>query len=364
MRACRPRQEEAMSRSPDRVTRAACTWLLDGGRKGAYRGPDPGDAHDLSPLLAGETGRPRLRLLASGQWLRRRQLVRPVLRRLDDLGGRVWAIKGFDLAESVYPSPGGRLMCDVDLLVESDMVAAARSCFPSGEWVRGTPGDGVFSAGIVSEMKYLRWNTMVELHTHIFYFPATFPGRLPGDLFEGGREIAPALRGLAWHNALLIVLLHMLCHTVLRPAWWVDAVLLCNRVFEAGFWHDFCRGAAMTALGRELAGLLDTAADLGAPVPARVTAALRNAPLQRGGILRTLRRGRGWPTLANLAHLRGWRRLSWLYPMLWLALTGGRPIRFRRGRHAPANPPRKSSRPAESQQAPSRRRGRPRRGAP
>ncbi|MCK4807970.1 MAG: nucleotidyltransferase family protein, partial [Candidatus Aegiribacteria sp.] len=255
-------------KQPDVITEAACRWLLSGGVPGAYAGPDPGMTHDLSPLLAREMGRKDISLFTAAAWFRQEQIVRPVLERISGEGTKVWAVKGFDLARSVYPFPGGRTMCDADLFMEERNRHKILSMFCQSGWSRGSPGDGIFNAGIVSEMKMYRHGAMVELHTHIFYFPATFPGRLPTDLFENDRLLEPGLMGFAWHNALLIVLLHMMTNTMIRPVWWVDICLLCRKVSEAGTWNKFARNAFETQLGNSLAYLLRTAsAKLEAPVP-------------------------------------------------------------------------------------------------
>jgi hypothetical protein len=219
---------------PDAITEAACRWLLSGGLPGTYVGTDPGIAHDLSPLLAREMGRKDISLSAAASWFRQEQIVRQVLERISREGRKVWAVKGFDLARSVYPFPGGRPMCDADLFMEERNRHRILNIFAQSGWSRGSPGDGIFNTGIVSEMKMYRQGVMVELHTHIFYFPATFPGKLPADLFENGRLLEPGLMGFAWHNALLMVLLHMLTNIRIRPVWWVDICLLCMKVSKAG----------------------------------------------------------------------------------------------------------------------------------
>ena len=313
---------------PDAITKASCRWLLSGGLPGAYTGPDPGIGHDLSPLLAGETGRKDISLHAAAAWFRQEQIVRIALQRISEAGTEVWAAKGFDLARSVYPFPGGRPMCDADLFMEEKNRRKILSVFSKSGWSRGSPGDGIFNAGIVSEMKMYRHGAMVELHTHIFYFPATFPGRLPTDLFENGRLLEPGLMGFAWHNALLMVLLHTLTNIRIRPVWWVDICLLCMKISEAGTWNQFARNAFETKLGSSLAHLLRAASiALEAPVPERVIEVLNMSRSGREDIIEKLKSGRKIPTLLNLRHLTGWRRISWFYALFWLVLTGQHPLR-------------------------------------
>lgn len=313
---------------PDTITEAACRWLLSGGVPGAYTGPDPGIAHGLSPLLAREMGRKDISLFAAAGWFRKEQIIRPVLERISREGLEVWAVKGFDLARSVYPFPGSRPMADADLFVEKKIRQRILSIFEKSGWARGSPGDGIFSADIVSEMKMYRHGAMVELHTHIFYFPATFPGRLPTDLFENGRLLEPGLMGFAWHNALLMVLIHMLTNCEMRPVWWVDTCLLCRKVSEAGIWNAFAQNASETKLGGALSSLLATAAEaLRAPVPEKVIDVLKRNDNSREDIVGKLRTGRKVPTLLNLKHLKGWKKISWSYALLWLVLTGQHPLR-------------------------------------
>ena len=315
---------------PDEITMSACRWLLDGGKPGRYSGPAPASGHDLAPLLSRETESRELSLYSAGAWFRLEQTVRPVLGRLAEKGMTLWAIKGFDLARSVYPFPGGRTMCDADLMLPIDKIHPVLNIFRSMGWSRKSPGDGIFNSGIVSEMKLYMHSAMVELHTHIFYFPATFPGKLPEDLFRDGRELEPGLRGLSWHNALLMVLLHAVTNINIRPVWWTDICLLCDNVTSANTWDRFCRGAWQSRLGEPIAELIVTAArELGAPVPDKVIAFLEEQ-CGEGRVAAKLRSGRRIPTLMNLLNLRGWKKVSWLYALLYLVLTGQSPLREKR----------------------------------
>jgi hypothetical protein len=313
---------------PDAITQSACRWLLSGGEPGAYAGPEPGPGHDLAPLLARELGRNDISLLGNAIWFRREQIIRKVLERLSAEGIEVWAVKGFDLARSVYPFPGGRPMCDADLFIEERNRLEIFSIFHQSGWSKGSPGDGIFTSGIVSEMKLFKHDIMAELHTHIFYFPATFPGRLPADLFENGRNLEPGLKGFAWHNALLLVLLHMLTNALYRPVWWVDVSLLCRKVTEDGSWDKFAQNASSTKLGHAIAETLAIARDmLNAPVPEAVIGTLGKSDACREHVLEILKSRRKAPTLLNLRYLAGWRKASWLAALFWLFITGRHPLR-------------------------------------
>ncbi len=309
---------------PDPVTRAACHWLLTGAEPGGYEGPDPAPSHDLTSLLSKERGDRDTRLAASAGWFHLEQTLKPVLNNLEH---QVWAIKGFDLARSIYPFPGGRPMSDVDLLVKPEHQRSVAGTFKKMGWQILDSGDGIMSSGIVSETKAMKNGVMAELHTHIFYFPATFPGRLPRDLTQNGRPLEPNLLGLAWHNALLIVILHMITNAVIRPVWWADVCLLAKKIEEQGTWKEFTRNALHTRLSNPMKEILTTAAALGAPVPKRVTDLLSERNDQAEALLTAIKARRGLPTLLNLKHLTGWKRVSWFQAMLWLALTRQSPLR-------------------------------------
>lgn len=315
-------------RGVDAVTEAGCRWLLNGALPGEYRGPAPRVEHDLSMLLAGETGNRALQLSGAASWFKLEQSLRPVLSDMALMGLRVWAFKGFDLARSVYPFPGGRPMCDADLFVEGQFRQGALGAFVRRGWLRRSAGDGVFSSGIVSEMKLHRHSVMAELHTHIFYFPATFPGRLPSDLFSDGRGLEPGLMGFQWHNALLMVLLHMITNTLIRPVWWADVCLLAGKVSEGRLWDRFAENAFGTGLGGALALPLDTARELfGASVPGCVTRGLSRTGGHDGRLLARLNAGKRVPSMLNLLYLPGWKRISWLAAICWLLLSRQDPIR-------------------------------------
>lgn len=314
---------------PDAVTAAACEWLLHGGSSGGYRGPDPGPGHDLTPLLARETGWEKMLLLSEAVWVRMEEVVRPALEEVARTSAAVRAFKGFDLAQSLYPFPGARPMSDLDLFVLKAEAPAVMDVFNGCGWTAGTPGKGIFSAGIVSEVKMQRLGVLVELHSHIFYFPATFPGRLPRDLFGEGRELRPGLKAFSWHNSLLMVILHLLTNSGVRPVWWVDVCLLCRKVGETASWKDFARNARETHLGKAISSVLRTAVSmLGAVVPEEVMSSLENGRSCGDSVLHGLRAGRKVPTLMNLRYLRGWRKVSWFYALLWMALLRRRPVRW------------------------------------
>jgi len=319
-----PKEAMPMTGIPDPITRAACRWLLTGAEPGGYDGPDPPPNHDLRSLLSRERGDREASIAASARWLHLQQTLKPVLAGLEH---DVWAIKGFDLARSVYPFPGGRPMSDADLLVKPEHLRRAIDAFISQGWRVSNSGDGIMSSGIVSEVKAVKNGVMAELHTHIFYFPATFPGRLPPDLTMNCRPLERGLMGLAWHNALLIVTLHMITNTAIRPVWWSDTCLLAKMVEERGTWKEFTESALRTRLSRPVGGILKTAATLGAPVPEMVTSLLDVRNDRAEAVLSAIKARSALPTLLNLMHLPGWKRISWFHAILWLVLTRQSPLR-------------------------------------
>ncbi|MBN2608876.1 MAG: nucleotidyltransferase family protein [Candidatus Fermentibacteraceae bacterium] len=307
---------------PDTVTAAACEWLQAGGKEGGYSGPDPGDDHDLAPLLSRETGRRGMALLSESIWIRREEAVMPVLRRLGAAGITVWAFKGFDLARSLYPFTGARSMSDIDLFLRTGERGPVLEAFRDHGWTVATPGRGIFASGIVSEVKLRKLDTMAELHSHIFYFPATFPGSLPHDLFRGGRRLAPGLLAFSWHNSLLMVALHALINSWMRPVWWVDLSLLCSKVTETGTWREFTLNATRTRLGPSIHSLLAAvSSNLCAEVPGKVLDMLESQGSDGEAILEGLRKGKKVPTLMSLRYLNGWRRSSWFYALIWMIIS-------------------------------------------
>ncbi|MCD4848764.1 MAG: hypothetical protein K8R76_11325, partial [Candidatus Aegiribacteria sp.] len=47
----------------------------------------------------------------------------------------------------------------------------------------------------------------------------------------------------------------------------------------------------------------------------------------RENIVEKLKTGQKKPTLLNIKHLKGWKKISWAYALLWLVLTGQHPLR-------------------------------------
>jgi len=306
----------------DGVTAAACSWLLAGSPSGGYSGPVPEKGHGLAPLLAGETGDTDTAMRSEAAWLRRRESLRSVLARLGERGTELWAFKGFDLAGTLYPFPGARPMSDVDLFVRKRDLPVILEAFRMDGWSAASPGSGLLSAGIVSEIKLMKERMIVELHTHIFYFPALFPGRFPPGILLRGRELEPGVRGFPWDFELLLVVLHMLSNPTVRPVWWTDIILLCMEMNRSGLWREFARGAWMSGFARPVSAVLVAAGEEGARVPDTVLRMLAGSPEAPPGILEALRTGSRRPTVMTLRYMTGWRRISWLYSLLWMLVSG------------------------------------------
>lgn len=313
---------------PDLITKEACKWLSLGAITGQYEGPKPEANHGLIPLLSRELGLSNVNLQSTAMWFKQEQVLRKVLKEIDKAGIVVWAVKGYDLSRSVYPFPGGRPMCDADLFIEEKNRQQISNIFLQDGWTRGSPGDGVFTSGIVSEMKLFKQGLMAELHTHIFYFPATFPGKLPSDLFQNGRLLEPGLMGFAWHNALLLVIIHLLTNIRVKPVWWIDVYLLCNKITEENKWNEFLLNAYKTNLCNSIAKPLETAfSELNASVPFWVIKTLQSQRSDREKIIAKLKTGQKIPTLLNIRYLVGWRKLSWSFALFWLMLIGKNPLK-------------------------------------
>jgi len=323
------------SRSPasvrDPVTAAACHWAGRGFPPGGYEGPAPPGDHPLRPLLgsasgAGE-GRSRALELAAG-WLRRNRALEEPCRLMRRAGLRPVAVKGWDLSQSVYPFLGARPMGDVDLMVRPSQLRRAELAFTSLGWNALCPGRPLLTSGTVSELKLVSpEGILVELHTHSFYFPALFPGRLPDSLYEPCRRLEPGLGAPSWPATLMMLLVHALTESENIPRQWVDIAAACGKLSGGGGWPELCLWLSRSGLGPAAGKMLAAAAEAGAPVPESVPSALSACP-DRSRILAALRYRRGAPTLLA-ALLGGWRGAGLGAAQLYRILFGGGPLRRR-----------------------------------
>jgi len=315
----------------DPVTAAACGWAGLGFPEGGYRGPAPAADHPLRPLLGSESGpgegRRRALALAAG-WLRRNRALEEPCLLMQRAGLRPVAVKGWDLSQSVYPFLGARPMGDVDLMLRPSQLRRAELAFTSLGWNVLCPGRPLLTSGTVSELKLVSpEGILVELHTHPFYFPALFPGRLPDSLYVPCRRLEPGLWAPSWPATLMMLLLHALTESETIPRQWVDIAAVCGKLSGRGGWPGLCLWLCRSGLGPAAGDMLAAAAEVGAPVPKGVPRSLSACP-DRSGILAALRYRRGAPTL--LAALRGgWRGLGLGAAQLYRIVFGEGPLRRR-----------------------------------
>lgn len=299
---------------PDIFARSFLEWSsLPSGEP--YSGPYPHTEHELAPLIGSKTDSMNYRLHSTAAWMRKIESVRPVLDEIYSGSCRVWAWKGLDYAQSLYDFPGGRPMCDFDLMVEKKYMEKVTDIFLRGGWQLPSQPESLFSCGIIGELKLFKRGVLVEIHTHPFYFPSTYPGSIPDDLFDSGRELLPGLFGFRWEYALLLSFLHHCQQRVSRQVWWIDEALITRMMAkDKGDWSVFASAAASTHLGREFAEILDVIGDLpGVSIPSGLASLLRISDQYSTEWLDRLRGSRGSPSLQNLLSLSGWKRISFLF---------------------------------------------------
>jgi len=238
------------------------------------------------------------------------------------------AVKGWDLAQSLYPFLGARPMGDVDLMVRPSQLRGAELVFSSLGWRAICPGRPLLTSGTVSELKLVSpEGILVELHTHPFYFPALFPGRLPDSLYAPRRRLEPGLGALSWPATLMMLLVHALTERENIPHQWVDIAAACGKLSGGGGWPELCLWLCRSGLGPAAGDMLATVAEAGAPVPEAALLSLSACP-DRSRILAPLRYRRGAPTLLA-ALLGGWRGVSLGAAQLYRIVFGKGPLRGR-----------------------------------
>lgn len=297
---------------PDSYLTSYLEWRVTGCTD-PYEGPLPPVEHVLSPLLmAAADRRGRGTVQSTAIWTRNMTALGPALRELDRAGHRVWAWKGLDFAMSLYPSPGDRPMYDIDLLVEPHCLEEVLLTFCGLGWHTGPEKQlELLRLGTIGECKLFAPGVRLELHTHPFYFPSTFPGSLPPDLYTSGRVLMQGLMGLRWEYALLLSLLHQCQQSSSRIITWLDGALMTERVSECRGWKVFEEASSDTGLDLEIRTLLAVLRDLpGSAVPERFSLNEDCGVPNLTAIM--LRAGHGVPTLSALLTLRGRRRLSFM----------------------------------------------------
>jgi len=234
---------------------------------------------------------------------------------LDDIlreGARVWAWKGLDYALSLYPSPWTRPMHDIDLIVELKYLDRVLSVLNRAGWRTRSAEAFAFRSGRVSELRLFRSGALLEIHTHPFYYPSLFPGRLPVDLFDSGSELLPGLLRFPVEHAFLLALLHHCQEGSSRQIGWVDEALLAAAAARRSAWPRLGVALAATRLGTEISAILGVIAGMpGTGVPPGTAAALAAGGRGPDRLLSFYRTGSGLPTLACLLSMRGGRSVSY-----------------------------------------------------
>ena len=154
---------------------------------------EPGESAELPPLEAleesglaayastcpGGGGLRRALLNASARHIAVKAEVQRLLRAWQDAGIEAMLFKGFHLAEFVYPSPGGRLYSDVDLLIEQrDALEAAAVAVRAG-WVEtwhaqrrssahGTRGPRYYGHEVI-QLLHPRIGIQVDVHRRLVH---------------------------------------------------------------------------------------------------------------------------------------------------------------------------------------------------
>jgi hypothetical protein len=261
-------------------------------------------------------------LVGLARWTMITEALRPSLARLESAGIQVWAWKGLDYAQTLYPSPRMRPMKDIDVLVHPGSLCAMTNILAATGWTRTDRPEHLVEAGIVGSATFTRGAVDLDVHHHPFYFPACMPGVLPGGLLTEGRPLAPGLLALSLGHSLLLHFLHMVQHACMREMWWLDAALLTGGM-DAADWKLFAASAGPTGLAGVFALLLDRLSEVfSTAVPGAVTDSLHRAP-DRSWILPLMRGRRGMPTVAALVALGGWRRISFAASLM-ARVAGGR----------------------------------------
>ena len=276
---------------------------------------------ELSAMLMQGALDPAVRMAASASWDYLLEVTAPALGAMHRAGIPVWAWKGFDFARTLYPSPWMRPMRDADLLVTRRDFDGAVNSFVSAGWEEVAPGRPLITSGLVGGVVLSVGRVSVDLHSSPLHFPATLPGRLPGDLLEGGRAIAPGLLAPSFRHSLLLCVMHLLSHRPPRQIWWVDCALLADRL-DARDWRAFSFDAVRTGLGREMgAALLAAREGMGARVPPGVISALSSVR-SRGRLFGLTGLRGGMATLAALVCSRGWRKTSFAAALAYRLARG------------------------------------------
>lgn len=276
---------------------------------------------------------------------RAREVLDEVLAALSGAGIVPVALKGPVLAERLYPVPALRPSTDLDLLVPEDGLDRAAAALTALGFERADPLVDAYQRRLLHHLHLGRApGPDVELH---FRPQSLFGSRLPTEAFLARSQPHLTDRGrvvrvLAPEDELLTLAVHAAGHLFERAGWVLDLVLLLDR--NPGLdWAAVETRTAAYRCRRAVAYALGAVRDLGAPVPAgltaldgprRVLAARLSAAgrSRKGRVLGAIHlafqavlRDRPWGVAPQLLHEAGWvvrRRVVRL----------GRRLRSHRGR--------------------------------
>ncbi len=279
-------------------------------------------------MESGADGARRRALELAAGWMLRRKALQNPCRRMLRMGVGAVAVKGWDLAQTVYPFLGARPMGDVDLMVPAPQLAEAAGAFRACGWRALSPGWGLLSSETVSELKLAsERGVLVELHTHPFYYPALFPGRAFRSLSAPERSVEPDLGAPSWPAALAMLLVHALTESEVISRQWVDIAAVCPKLSGSEEWRELCLWLRRSGLGAAAGELLEAAAEMDAPVPRAALTSLSAGP-DRRRVLAAIRARHGLPTAVAVL-LGGWRGLSLGAAQLHRIVFRGGPLRAR-----------------------------------
>ena len=241
------------------------------------------DNHAVPPGVRTQLEERYLANVARNMYMRR--TLDNVLQALDAAGVPALPLKGAALIEMVYSDAGLREMFDLDLLVPRPQLAVAEAAvatlgfrddpvaYGSEHLPRSLRAPDHHEPGLVSADGF----TAVELHHHIA-ISGEGNGLAIGDVWRRARaagtfELSPAPDDLLLHVALHYTRSRLAGRTAGALAQVCDMAMLAQR--GQVDWERLVASACAYSLETRLFLALGSAAELGAPVPAEVVAALR-----------------------------------------------------------------------------------------
>ncbi len=160
-----------------------------------------------------------------------------VLRRLDTARIRTIVWKGAALVEEVYPSPGARDMCDVDLVVLEEEFARVKQILEGLGFSSPAPCPYLFFAP----------GLLLDIHTDIVNSSGSIKARSYAvrmeieELWQRGiswREGYASIRLLSPCDSVLTLSAHLQRHSFSRLIWFVDIAQLMSHYGRKGLWSE------------------------------------------------------------------------------------------------------------------------------